>query len=199
MLNNHLTRKYFCLLLTLVIVSITGVIAQGAKEEKDKDAKEKTYVINEAELQSHFMSFADRFASILDMTIAKFENLNPQGKSRYEVLELMTFSLHQAFLIAAESDHQETRRRKQRHLQGHKQQAGRVLRDKQPKPTDRLGDQQVDRAAVDQIGEDAGGGDQRQDGGQPRHPDADAEGGEEPLVEHSRRDLLDGNLPDEDL
>jgi hypothetical protein len=83
---------------------ITGVTAQGAKEEKEKDSKEKAYVINEAQLQSHLMSFADRFASILDMAIAKFENLNPQGKSRYEVLELMTFSLHQAFLIAAESD-----------------------------------------------------------------------------------------------
>ena len=50
------------------------------------------------------MSFADRFASILDMAIAKFENLNPTGNSRYEVLELMTFSLHNAFIIAAESD-----------------------------------------------------------------------------------------------
>jgi hypothetical protein len=50
------------------------------------------------------MSFADRFASILDTAIAKFENLNPSGKSRYEVLELMTFSLHHAFIIAGESD-----------------------------------------------------------------------------------------------
>ena len=50
------------------------------------------------------MSFADRFASIMDMTIAKFESFNPTGNSRYEVLELMTFSLHNAFIIAAESD-----------------------------------------------------------------------------------------------
>jgi hypothetical protein len=40
----------------------------------------------------------------MDMTIAKFESLNPTGTNRYEVLELMTFTLHQAFLIAAESD-----------------------------------------------------------------------------------------------
>ena len=104
MLNHYFSRKYLCLLLALVIVAITAVSVKGAKEEKEKDAKEKTYVINEAQLQSHLMSFADRFASILDMAIAKFENLNPTGKTRYEVLELMTFSLHQAFLIAAESN-----------------------------------------------------------------------------------------------
>jgi hypothetical protein len=97
-------RTCSCLLLALGIVSIAGGDVQGAKEKKDKDAKEKTYAINEAQLQSHLMSFADRFASILDMAIAKFESFNPTGKSRYEVLELMTFSLHQAFLIAAESE-----------------------------------------------------------------------------------------------
>jgi hypothetical protein len=104
MVKNHFSRKCLCLLLALGIILIAGRDVRGAKEEKAKDAKEKTYAINEAQLQSHLMSFADRFASILDMTIAKFENLNPQGKSRYEVLELMTFSLHQGFLIAAESD-----------------------------------------------------------------------------------------------
>jgi hypothetical protein len=31
-------------------------------------------------------------------------SLNPSGKSRYEVLELMTFSLHHAFIIAGESE-----------------------------------------------------------------------------------------------
>jgi hypothetical protein len=77
-------------------------MAKGA--EKKKEAQEKTYALNEAELQSHLMSFADRLASIMDMTIARFESLNPTGTSRYEVLELMTFTLHQAFLIAAESD-----------------------------------------------------------------------------------------------
>ena len=104
MVKNHFSRKCLCLLIILAIVSITGGEVQGAKEEKEKDTKEKTYAITEAQLQSHIMSFADRFASILDTAIAKFEKLNPQGKSRYEVLELMTFSLHQAFLIAAESD-----------------------------------------------------------------------------------------------
>ena len=104
MVRNHFSRKCLCLLIILAIVSIAGGDVQGAKEEKDKDAKEKTYALTEAQLQSHLMSFADRFASIMDMAIAKFENLNPTGNSRYEVLELMTFSLHNAFIIAGESD-----------------------------------------------------------------------------------------------
>ncbi|MGD9079474.1 MAG: hypothetical protein PVG96_09040 [Desulfobacterales bacterium] len=104
MIAKPFLRICSCLLLTLAIVSIGGGGVQGATEEKDKDAKEKTYAINEAQLQSHLMSFADRFASIMDMTIAKFESFNPTGTTRYEVLELMTFSLHQAFLIAAESE-----------------------------------------------------------------------------------------------
>ncbi|MGD8882575.1 MAG: hypothetical protein PVI82_11840 [Desulfobacterales bacterium] len=91
-----------CLLLALTIVSIAGEIALSA--EKDKDTKEKTYAINEAQLQSHVMSFADRFASILDTALAKFENFNPTGKTRYEVVELITLSLHHAFIIAGESD-----------------------------------------------------------------------------------------------
>ena len=95
-------RKFQWFHLVLVIIMLAGGDVKGA--EKDKDAQEKTYAITEAQLQSHLMSFADRFASIMDMTIAKFESFNPTGKSRYEVLELMTFSLHQAFLIAAESD-----------------------------------------------------------------------------------------------
>ena len=96
-------RKFLCFQLILVIIMLAGGNVKGAA--KDKDAQEKkTYVINEAQLQSHLMSFADRFASIMDMTIAKFESFNPTGNTRYEVLELMTFSLHQAFLIAAESD-----------------------------------------------------------------------------------------------
>ena len=102
--RNHVSRKCLCLLLILAIVTMAGGDIQGATAEKEKDAKEKTYAINEAQLQSHLMSFADRLASIMDMAIAKFEGLNPTGKTRYEVLELMTFTLHQGFLIAGESD-----------------------------------------------------------------------------------------------
>jgi hypothetical protein len=102
MIVKQFFQKFPCILLALGIIVVVGGIVQGA--EKDKDTKEKTYALTEAQLQSHLMSFADRFASLLDTAIAKFENLNPSGKSRYEVLELMTFSLHHAFIIAGESD-----------------------------------------------------------------------------------------------
>ena len=59
MVKNHFSRKCLCLLIILAIVSITGGDVQGAKEEKEKDTKEKTYAITEAQLQSHIMSFAD--------------------------------------------------------------------------------------------------------------------------------------------
>ena len=95
-------RKFPCILFALGIIAVVGGFVHAA--DINEDTKEKTYALTEAQLQSHLMSFADRFASIMDTTIAKFENLNPSGKSRYEVLELMTFSLHHAFIIAGESD-----------------------------------------------------------------------------------------------
>ena len=58
-----------------------------------------------------------------------------------------------------------------------------VLQCEQPKPADRLGDQHRDRAAGDQVGEDAGRGNQRQERGEPGQPEADAILGEEELVE----------------
>jgi hypothetical protein len=71
MVKNHFSRKCLCLLIILTIVSIAGGDVQGAKEEKEKDKKEKTYAINEAQLQSHLMSFADRFASVMDMAVTR--------------------------------------------------------------------------------------------------------------------------------
>jgi hypothetical protein len=65
MVKNPFLQKCLCLLIILAIVSIAGGDVQGAKEEKEKDTKEKTYAITEAQLQSHVMSFADRFVSIL--------------------------------------------------------------------------------------------------------------------------------------
>ena len=95
-------RKFPCILLVLGTIAVVGGVVYAA--DIDEDTKEKTYAFTEAQLQSHLMSFADRFASILDTAIAKFENLNPTEKKRYEVLELMTFSLHHAFIIAGESE-----------------------------------------------------------------------------------------------
>jgi hypothetical protein len=97
-------RTCSCLLLALGIVSITGGDVQGAKGKKDKDAKEKTYKITEGQLQSHVMSFADRFVSILVTATREFEARKPSKKSRYEVRALITYSLSNGYIIAAESD-----------------------------------------------------------------------------------------------
>ena len=51
MLKNNFSRKCLSLLFALAIVSTTAEIAQGA--EKDKEIREKTYAITEAQLQSH--------------------------------------------------------------------------------------------------------------------------------------------------
>ncbi len=104
MAKNHFSRKCLCLLFALAIVSITGGSVQGAKEKKDKNAKEKTYALTEAQLQSHVMSFADRFVSILVTALQEFENRKPSKKNRYEVTALITYSLSNGYIIAAESD-----------------------------------------------------------------------------------------------
>ena len=102
MVGKQFFRKFPCILLALGVLVAAGGMVHAA--DVDKDTGEKTYALTEAQLQSHLMSFADRFASLMDTAIAKFEALNPTGKSRYEVLELMTFSLHHAFIIAGESE-----------------------------------------------------------------------------------------------
>ena len=104
MVRNHFSRKCLCLLIILVIVSIAGGDVQGAKEKKDKDAKEKTYAITEAQLQSHVMSFADRFVSILITALQEYDTRKPSKKDRYEVRELITYALSNSYVIAAESD-----------------------------------------------------------------------------------------------
>jgi hypothetical protein len=90
------------ILATALIVSLTTGDICRSEEKKDTDKKKGTFT--EAQLQSHLMSFADRFVSILDITIAEFEALQPTGKTRYEILEMMTFSAHHAYIIAGGSD-----------------------------------------------------------------------------------------------
>jgi hypothetical protein len=104
MFEKQFLRKSSCLLLALGLISITGGNVQGAKEEKEKDAKEKTYALNEAQLQSHVMSFADRFVSILITALQNYDTRKPSKKDRYEVRELITYSLSNGYIIAGESD-----------------------------------------------------------------------------------------------
>ena len=102
MFINQFIRKFSSILLAVMIIALAGGDLMGA--QKDKKTEQKKSVITEAQLQSHLMSFADRFTSILDTAIAKFEELNPPPEIRYEVLELMTYSLSHAYIIAGESD-----------------------------------------------------------------------------------------------
>jgi hypothetical protein len=104
MFGKQFLWKASCLLLALGIVMIAGGGVQGAKEEKDKDAKEKTYALTEAQLQSHVMSFADRFVSILITALQEFDTRKPSKQNRYEVRTLITYSLSNGYIIAAESD-----------------------------------------------------------------------------------------------
>ncbi len=90
-------KKAGILMLTLILVLTVGDIC---KSEEKKEAEQKEGAFTEAQLQSHLMSFADRFVSILDIMIAQFEALEPKGKTRYEILEMMTFSAHHAYIIA---------------------------------------------------------------------------------------------------
>ncbi len=104
MFGKQFLWKASCLLLALGIVMIAGGGVQGAEEEKDKDAKEKTYALTEAQLQSHVMSFADRFVSILITALQEFDTRKPSKQNRYEVRALITYSLSNGYIIAAESD-----------------------------------------------------------------------------------------------
>ena len=85
------------LVAVLIITLTTGDIC---KSEEKNEGEKKEGAFTEAQLQSHLMSFADRFVSILDIMIAQFEALEPKGKTRYEILEMMTFSAHHAYIIA---------------------------------------------------------------------------------------------------
>ncbi len=94
-------RKIPCILLTLALIMFVGGIVYGAKND---ESSEKKPVISEAELQSHVMSFADRFAAIMVTSFYEFETKKPSKKVRYEVLSMVTYSISNAYIIAGESD-----------------------------------------------------------------------------------------------
>lgn len=95
--------SYFRLLLIFLMVSVivlTAGTGHGAKEDKDKS----TSVITEAELQSHLMSFADRFTSIISTAAHKYDALLPPPESRLPVMGSAIYARAAAYIIAAESD-----------------------------------------------------------------------------------------------
>jgi hypothetical protein len=73
-------------------------------EEKEGAEKKKTPAISEATLQSHVMSFADRFTAILSTAFWEYEDREPSKEDRQNVLGLVTYSLSNAYIIAGESD-----------------------------------------------------------------------------------------------
>lgn len=101
MTKKPLFRRIPCVILSLALMTFTGGIVHGA--EKDKSSQKKT-TITEAELQSHVMSFADRFAAIMATSLAEFKNMKPPEKELHEVLALVTYSMSNAYIIAGESD-----------------------------------------------------------------------------------------------
>lgn len=95
-------RKYVFILIIMVVTAIAGSVVHGA--QNDKKEEKKKFIITEAQLQSHIMSYADRLTSILDTTLVQFESQKLTETTRYEVIELMTYSLYHAYIIAGESD-----------------------------------------------------------------------------------------------
>ena len=102
MYARKLLRNFIFLSLVFVIIAVSGDIVHGAK--KDKGESNDKHAINQATLQSHVMSFADRFFAIMSSEFAEYIDQNPSKKSRYEVQKMVTYSASQAYIIASEED-----------------------------------------------------------------------------------------------
>jgi len=100
MFRKSFFRRIPCILLALAMITFVGE-AYGAKKNK---SSEKQPVITEAELQSHVMSFVDRFAARMVTSFEEFQIKKPPKKNRYEVLAMITYSISNAYIIAGESD-----------------------------------------------------------------------------------------------
>jgi hypothetical protein len=102
MCARQLLRNFIFLSLVFVIIAVSGDIVHGAK--KDKGESKDQQAINQATLQSHVMSFADRFFAIMSSEFAEYVDQNPSKKKRYEVQKMVTYSASQAYIIASEED-----------------------------------------------------------------------------------------------
>ncbi|MGD8992927.1 MAG: hypothetical protein PVI00_15830 [Desulfobacterales bacterium] len=102
MYARQLLRKFIFLSLVFVMIAVSGCIVHGAK--KDKGETKDEHAINEATLQSHVMSFADRFYAIMASEFAEYVDQKPSKKNRYEVQKMVTYSASQAYIVASEED-----------------------------------------------------------------------------------------------
>jgi len=95
-------RIFILLPLIFAIIAVSGNDVHGA--EKNRGDSRNRLAINEATLQSHVMSFADRFYAIMASEFLEYINQNPPKKNRYEVQRLVTYSASQVYIIASEED-----------------------------------------------------------------------------------------------
>jgi hypothetical protein len=97
MFTRQLPHKFILLSFVFVLITVFGSTVQGAK--KGKDRSKDQYAIDEATLQSHVMSFADRFFSIMASEFQQYIGREPSNKNRYDVQRLATHSVSQAYEI----------------------------------------------------------------------------------------------------
>jgi hypothetical protein len=94
-----INRSKFILLSILVVVAmVLSFLDVCYGQKKDQKKKEETYVMNEAELQAHLMSFADRFAAYISQGFETFDELTPSLESRRIVQGDAVYSMYAAFL-----------------------------------------------------------------------------------------------------
>lgn len=87
---NQFFRQFSYILLTVMIIALANGDLMGA--QKDKKSDKKKFVITEAQLQSHIMSFADRRES----TLTRAED--PEGL--FESVESASESVEEMRLLA---------------------------------------------------------------------------------------------------
>lgn len=95
-------NKFLPIMLAIGMIAAVGGSVQGAEKKKDK--QKGPYAMDETTLQSHVMSFADRFASIMISAFGEYDAQKSPKKTRHEVQGLITYSMSNAYIIAGESD-----------------------------------------------------------------------------------------------
>ncbi len=85
---------------TAIVMLLTFVWDAVAAQTEPEPA----YRMDETELQSSIMSFADRLASILMTAFARYDKSGPIVKDRNEVQSIVVYALWNAYIIASESD-----------------------------------------------------------------------------------------------
>ncbi len=83
--------------IVMLLTSVWGAVAAQTESEP-------AYRMDETELQSSIMSFADRLASILMTAFARYDKSGPIVKDRNEVQSIVVYALWNAYIIASESD-----------------------------------------------------------------------------------------------